>query len=278
MTVLRTLVRKPSGVFGSLVLVALVVVSLVSLAWTPFDPTATDPDQAWLLPFTAGHLLGTDRLGHDQFSQLMAGTRETLLTAVLAMLIAAVVGVLLALAATVTPRWVGATVVQLIDILIAFPVLLLAMILAAVYGGSTTTAVVAIGIGFGVNVARVARGEINAVRGTDYVLAAQACGASTGRIIRKHLLPNIAPTLIVQLSLTMALAVLAEAALTYLGYGTNPNTPSWGGMLAEQQAYIAARPLLVIWPGVAVVVTVLGLNLLGDALREATDPRLRGAA
>jgi peptide/nickel transport system permease protein len=137
--------------------------------------------------------------------------------------------------------------------------------------------VVAIGIGFGVNVARVARGEINAVRGTDYVLAAQACGANTGRIIRKHLLPNIAPTLIVQLSLTMALAVLAEAALTYLGYGTNPNTPSWGGMLAEQQAYLSARPLLVIWPGLAVVLTVLGLNLLGDALRVATDPRLRDA-
>ncbi|HEY4021458.1 MAG TPA: ABC transporter permease [Pseudonocardiaceae bacterium] len=276
MTVLRALLRKPTGVFGSIVLLGLVVVSLVSLVWTPFDPTATDPSQGWLLPFAGGHLLGTDRLGHDQLSQLMAGTIQTLLTAVLAMVIAAVVGIALALAATVTPRWLAATVVQLIDILIAFPVLLLAMILAAVYGGSTATAVVAIGIGFGVNVARVARGEINAVRGTDYVLAAQACGAGTGRIIRKHLLPNIAPTLIVQLSLTMALAVLAEAALTYLGYGTNPNTPSWGGMLAEQQAYLAARPLLVIWPGLAIVLTVLGLNLLGDALREATDPRLRG--
>ena len=278
MNVLRALLRRPAGIFGSIVLLGLIVVSLVSLVWTPFDPTATDPDQGWLLPFTGGHLLGTDRLGHDQLSQLMAGAQQTLLTAILAMVIAAVVGILLALAATVTPRWIGATVVQLIDILIAFPVLLLAMILAAVYGGSTTTAVVAIGIGFGVNVARVARGEINAVRGTDYVLAAQACGANTGRIIRKHLLPNIAPTLIVQLSLTMALAVLAEAALTYLGYGTSPNTPSWGGMLAEQQAYLAVRPLLVIWPGLAVVLTVLGLNLLGDALRVATDPRLRGAA
>ena len=278
MTVLGALLRRPTGVFGVVVLVGLVLAGLVSLVWTPFDPTATDPDQAWLLPFSHGHLLGTDRLGHDQFSQLLAASREALLTAILAMLIAAAVGILLALAATVTPRWVGATVVQLIDILIAFPVLLLAMILAAVYGGSTTTAVVAIGIGFGVNVARVARGEINAVRGTDYVLAAQACGASTGRIVRRHLLPNIAPTLIVQLSLTMALAVLAEAALTYLGYGTSPNTPSWGHMLAEQQAYLAARPLLVIWPGLAVVVTVLGLNLLGDALREATDPRLRDAS
>jgi peptide/nickel transport system permease protein len=275
MTVLRALWHKPTGIFGMVVLLGLVLASVVSWMWTPFDPTATDPDHAWLLPFANGHLLGTDRLGHDQFSQLLAGSRGTLLTAILAMLIAGVVGILLALAATVTPRWIGATVVQLIDILIAFPVLLLAMILAAVYGGSTTTAVVAIGIGFGVNVARVARGEINAVRGTDYVLAAQACGASTGRIVRRHLLPNIAPTLIVQLSLTMALAVLAEAALTYLGYGTSPNTPSWGGMLAEQQAYLAARPLLVIWPGLAVVVTVLGLNLLGDALREATDPRLR---
>lgn len=274
--VLRAVWRRPTGLFGLLVLTALVLTALVSLVWTPDDPMGTNLDQAWLLPLSGGHLLGTDRLGHDQLSQLMAGARETVLTALSAAVLAALVGLVLALTGTLSPRWLRAGVVQLIDILIAFPTLLLAMVLAAVYGGSTATAVVAIGIGFGVNVARVTRAEIAAVRGSDYVLAAQACGAGTGRIVRRHLLPNVAPTLIVQLSLTMALAVLAEAALTYLGYGTAADIPSWGGMLREQQAYLTARPLLVIWPGLAVAVTVLGLNLLGDALREATDPRLRG--
>ncbi|WP_372666393.1 ABC transporter permease [Amycolatopsis kentuckyensis] len=271
---LSSLLRRPAGAFGSAVALVLLLAGLVSLVWTPFDPLATDPGQAWLLPFQGGHLLGTDRIGHDQFSQLLAGARETLVAAVASAAVATVVGLLLALLAVLTPRWVGAGVVQLIDLLVAFPVLLLAMILAAVYGSSLATVVAAIGIGFGVAVARVARAELVSALGSDYVLAARAGGARTARIVRRHLLPTLAPTLIVQLSLVMALAVLAEAALTYLGYGSSPSSPSWGGMLHEQQAYIAARPLLVIWPGLAVALTVLGFNLLGDALRDATDPRL----
>jgi peptide/nickel transport system permease protein len=267
-TALRALVRRPAGAFGLLVLVVLVVAGLVSLWWTPFDPQATNPGDAWLLPFQRGHLLGTDRIGHDQLSQLLAGARETLVAAIASAAVATVLGLVLSLTAVLSPRWIGATVVQLIDILIAFPTLLLAMVLAAVYGSSLSTVVAAIGIGFGVAVARVARGELASARGSDFVLAARAGGARTARIVRKHLLPTIAP-------LVMALAVLAEAALTYLGYGSSPSSPSWGGMLHEQQSYISARPLLVIWPGLAVAVTVLGFNLLGDALRDATDPRLR---
>jgi peptide/nickel transport system permease protein len=274
-TVLRALVRRPAGAFGLVVLTVLVLAGVLSLWWTPFDPQAADPGDAWLLPFQHGHLLGTDRIGRDQLSQLLAGARETLVAAVASAAVATVLGLVLSLTAVLSPRWLGATVVQLIDILIAFPALLLAMVLAAVYGGSLATVVAAIGISFGVAVARVTRGEIASARGSDFVLAARASGARTGRIIRKHLLPTIAPTLIVQLSLVMALAVLAEAALTYLGYGSSPSSPSWGGMLQEQQDYISARPLLVIWPGLAVAVTVLGFNLLGDALRDATDPRLR---
>ncbi|WP_051362517.1 ABC transporter permease [Amycolatopsis thermoflava] len=276
-TVLTALVRRPAGVFGLAVFALLVLGAVVSLFWTPFDPQATDPGRAWLLPLQDGHLLGTDRIGHDQFSQLLAGSRETLVAAVASAALATVLGLALALPAALAPRWISAPVIQLIDILVAFPVLLLAMVLAAVYGSSLATVVAAIGIGFGVAVARVARAELAAARGSDYVLAARAAGARTGRIIRKHLLPALAPTLIVQLSLVMALAVLAEAALTYLGYGSSPSTPSWGGMLHEQQAYISARPLLVIWPGLAVALTVLGFNLLGDALRDATDPRLRSS-
>ncbi len=271
---IRAVLRRPGGVFGIAVVGLLVVAGVVSWWWTPFDPQATDPGRAWLLPFQQGHLLGTDRIGHDQFSQLLAGAGGTLVVAVSSAVVATVVGLLLSLTAVLAPRPVSASAVGLIDILVAFPTLLLAMVLAAVYGSSLGTVVAAIGIGFGVGVARVARVELESVLGSDYVLAARASGARTGRIVRRHLLPNIAPTLIVQLSLVMALAVLVEAALTYLGYGASPSSPSWGGMLHEQQAYIAARPLLVIWPGLAVAVTVLAFNLLGDAMRDAGDPGL----
>ncbi|MCX4096948.1 ABC transporter permease [Nocardia sp. alder85J] len=274
-TVLRALLRRPAGVFGLAVVVVLVLAALIAVWWTPFDPQTTDPHAAWLLPFQRGHVLGTDRVGRDQFSELLAGSRETLVVAVGSAVIAAVVGVLLGTAAVLAPRRLGAVVVQAIDLMIAFPALLLAMVLAAVYGASLGTVLAAIGISAGVAVARVSRGEIARVLAADFVLAARAAGASTPRIVRKHVLPNIAPTLIVQLSLVMAVSVLTEAALTYLGYGSSPSTPSWGGLLHEQQAYISARPLLVVWPGLAVALTVLGLNLLGDALRDATDPRLR---
>ncbi|MQY31196.1 ABC transporter permease [Nocardia aurantia] len=274
-TVLRALLRRPAGVFGLAVVAVLAIAALVAVWWTPFDPQATDPRAAWLLPFRRGHVLGTDRVGRDQFSVLLAGSRETLVVAAGSALIAAIIGLALGISAALAPRWAGAVVAQAIDLVIAFPALLLAMVLAAVYGASLATVLAAIGISAGVAVARVSRGEIARVLGADYVLAARAAGASTPRIVRKHLLPNIAPTLIVQLSLVMAVSVLTEAALTYLGYGSSPSTPSWGGLLHEQQAYISARPLLVVWPGLAVAVTVLGLNLLGDALREATDPRLR---
>ncbi|MFF2086019.1 ABC transporter permease [Nocardia sp. NPDC058176] len=275
---LSAVLRRPAGVFGAAVVVVLVLCALVSVWWTPFDPQATDPRRAWLLPFQQGHLLGTDRVGRDQFSQLLVGAQETVLAAAGSAVLAAVIGLALALTAVLAPRWVGATVIQLIDLVIAFPVLLLAMVLAAIYGSSLLTVIAAVGIGLGVVVARVSRAELARAVGADFVLAARAAGASTGRIVRKHLLPTIAPTLIVQLSLVMALAVLAEAALTYLGFGSSPSTPSWGGILQQQQNYIAARPLLVVWPGLAVALTVLGINLLGDALREATDPRLRTGA
>jgi peptide/nickel transport system permease protein len=273
--VLRTLVRTRTGLIG-LILVGLVVaVALVSLVWTPYDPTAINPTQEWLGPFRGGHLLGTDDLGRDILSQLMVGAQTTLLVSVGAAAIAGVLGLLLAVAAASTPRRVGEPIARLTDLLVAFPALLLAIILAAVYGGSTLTAVVAIGIGAAVQIARVTRTEIGRIIEADYVLAARAAGASRLRIIRRHVLPNVASTIIVQLSLIMALAALAEAALSYLGYGTPAPTPSWGRMLQELQTYIQVHPLVVVWPGVAIAGTVLGFNLLGDGLREASDPRLR---
>ncbi len=278
MSVLAALRRRPAGLFGLFVVAVLVVSSVASIWWTPYDPLGTDPRRAWLLPMREGHLLGTDRVGHDVFSQLMAGAWQTLAVAALVALIAGTLGLALALAAQLTPRPVASVFAQFIDLGIAFPALLLAMVLAAVYGGSLLTVAVAIGISSGVAVARVMRGEVARVLDSDFVLAARACGASTWRIVSTHVLSGVRPTLIVQLSTMMALAVLAEAALTYLGYGNSPSSPSWGGILYEQQNFIRVRPLLVVWPGLAVAVTVLGFNLLGDALRTVTDVRLRDEA
>ncbi|AEH10679.1 MULTISPECIES: ABC transporter permease [Protofrankia] len=268
------LLRSRSGRLGVLLSSLVVAAAAVSLVWTPYDPTRVDAGAPWL-PISGQHWFGTDKLGRDLFSQILLGARITVFAAVAATAVAAVLGVGLALLATVTPRLVGESTAHLVDVLIAFPTLLLAMVLAAVFGGSTWTAVIATGVGSGVQVGRVTRGEIVRVLASDYVLAAHAAGAGTRRIVRRHVLPNIAPTLYVQLSLALGIAVLAEAALSYLGLGTPPPTPSWGRMLQELQPYITLRPLVLLWPGLAVVLTVLGFNLLGDGIREATDPRLR---
>ncbi len=273
-TWLRELLRRPSGAFGALVVVVLVACAVVSLFWTPQDPFATDPFHRWQAP-TAAHLFGTDGVGRDIFSYVLAATRTTLLVAVLSSLVAAVVGIALAAVGALGPRWVREPVAVLIDILIAFPVLLIAIMLSAVFGPSLTEVVVAVGIGFGVNIARVSRGEIRRVARTGYVLAARAAGLGPLRTLRDHVVPNIAPVFIVQLSLSAAVAVLSEAGLSFLGYGAPPSTPSWGRLLSDLQNYVTLYPLTVVWPGLAITVTVLGFNLFGDGLREATDPRLR---
>lgn len=271
---LRELVRRPAGAFGAIVVVALVVCAVVSVFWTPLDPFATDPFHRWESP-SAVHLFGTDAVGRDLFSLVFAATRTALLVAVLSSLVAAVVGIALAALGALGPRWVREPVAVLIDILIAFPVLLIAIMLSAVFGPSLAEVVVAVGIGFGVNIARVGRGEIRRVARTGYVLAARAAGLGPLRTLADHVVPNIAPVFIVQLSLSAAVAVLSEAGLSFLGYGAPPSTPSWGRLLSDLQNYVTIYPLTVIWPGLAITVTVLGFNLFGDGLREATDPRLR---
>ncbi|WP_238428387.1 ABC transporter permease [Frankia nepalensis] len=273
-TTARAVLRTRSGRLGAALSSLIVVAALVSLVWTPYDPTKVSTEDSWA-PMSGRHWLGADRLGRDLFSQLLAGAQVTLFVAVGATALAAVVGLALALLATVTSRPVGEGVAHLLDVLIAFPPLLIALVLAAVYPGRAWTILVALGLGLGVQVARVTRGEIRRVLASDYVLAARAAGAGTWRIIRRHLLPNITPTLYIQLSLMAGIVVLTEAALSYLGLGTPSPRPSWGRSLHELQPYLTLRPLVLLWPGLAVVLTVLGFNLLGDGLREAADPRLR---
>lgn len=263
-----------TGRFGIVVVLVIVMTALISLFWTPFDPQASDIGDRWLPP-SWPHVLGTDDTGRDILSLLMAGARTTVFVSVGAGIIATAVGIALAALGALTARWMRETVAVLVDILIAFPVLLIAMMISSVWGGSLWVVIWAVGIGFGVNIARVTRPELRRVQQSDFVLAARAAGLTPAQSLVRHLLPNVAPVFIVQLSWSMAVAVLAEAGLSYLGFGASVVDPSWGLLLADLQRYIGVHPLSVIWPGLAITITVIALNLLGDGLREATDPTLR---
>lgn len=252
----------------------LVVSALVSLAWTPYDPKRVVPRDKWL-PVSWAHPFGTDGAGKDLLSQVLVGARTTLLVAVLTVAIAALIGLALGVLSAITPRAVGESIAHVIDVLIALPTLILALVFVAALGGSVWTVSLALGLGSGVVLARVVRAEVARVLTQDYMVTATASGSSTWRSVWRHIVPNIASTVIVQLSLIAALAVLAEAALSYLGL-TPVSTPSWGRMLNDLQQTITVHPGALVFPGLAVVSATLGFNLLGDGLRDAVDPRLRG--
>jgi peptide/nickel transport system permease protein len=274
---LARLWATPTGRFGLIVVAVIAVTAIVSSFWTPFDPQASNIGDRWLPP-SWPHVLGTDDTGRDILSLIMAGARTTVFVSVGAGIVATVIGIALAALGALTARGVRETVAVFVDILIAFPVLLIAMMISSVWGGSLWVVIWAVGIGFGVNIARVTRPELRRVQQSDFVLAARASGLTPRQSLTRHLLPNVAPVFIVQLSWSMAVAVLAEAGLSYLGFGASVVEPSWGILLADLQRYIGVHPLSVIWPGLAITITVLALNLLGDGLREATDPTLRHRA
>lgn len=270
---IRRLLARPTGCFAVVVLTLLVVLAAVSLVWTPQDPFRADPFQQWAAPSPA-HWFGTDAAGRDIASYLLAGTRTTVLVAVGSGVVASAVGIVLTAIGSLTTRWVREGTAVLLDILVAFPTLLTAMLLTAVFGGSLGIVVVSVGLSFGVTIARVARGEIRRIARSDYVVAARASGVGPLGVLTRHLVPNAAPLFTVQLSLAMATAVLAEAGLSYLGYGAGSDTASWGNLLSDLQTYIGVHPWSATWPGAAIALVVAALSLLGDAVRDATDPRL----
>ncbi|MFF5989669.1 ABC transporter permease [Prauserella flavalba] len=262
------------SLLAGVVLVGLVVgTALVSFGWTPHDPLLVDASVRLLGP-SGEFVFGTDKLGRDVASQLMVGARTTLYVGVVAVGIAAVVGTPLGIAGGMGARWLGELIMRVNDLVLAFPALLLAIMLGAVYGASTLTAMIAIGIATVPSFARIARAGTLQVMSTEYVLAARAGGRSRWWIALRHVLPNISGLVLVQSSVSFAIAVLAEAALSFLGFGTAPPTPSWGRMLQESQELLAVEPRLALIPGAAIAVAVLGFNLLGDGLRDRFDPRL----
>lgn len=264
--------RRGSLVAGAVLVLLLASVAGLSFVWTPHSATELDIAHKLAAP-SWDHPLGTDSLGRDIVSLLIVGSRVTIAVGVIAVGIGLVAGVVVGLVAATRRGWLEEVLMRLADFTFAFPALLSAIMLAAVYGPGLATSIVAIGI-FNVPVfARVTRASALVLLERDFVRAARALGKSEWRITTDHVLPNIAPLLIVQATLQFALAILAEAALSYLGLGTQPPTPSWGRMLNEAQAQLFNAPQLAIYPGLAIALTVLGINLLGDGLRDCLDPR-----
>ncbi|MFJ6214523.1 ABC transporter permease [Streptomyces sp. NPDC092296] len=256
------------------VLVGLIVaVGLLSLVWVPFSPDDTSGGR--LAQPGLPHLLGTDKLGRDLLTQLMIGARIALASGVGAVAIGALLGISLGLAAGFATRWLDDVVAALLDILIAFPTLLLAMLVVAARSASLGSAVIAIGLAMTAVVARLTRVLVKQVLSQDYITAARTSGTSWPRVVTGHVLPNIWATLSVNLALQFGLAVLAEASLSYLGLGAPPPNESWGRMLQEAQATVLTAPLGAIAPGVLLVVLVIGVNLVADGLRDTMDPTRR---
>ncbi len=265
--------RHRSFVFGGILSAVLVGTAALSLVWTPHSPYRIDiPNR--LKPMSPTYWLGTDPFGRDVFSLLMTGAQNSIVVGVVAVAIGMLLGTALGLLASARRGWVEELVMRFTDFSFAFPAILTAIMLTAVLGPGTVNSIIAIGI-FNIPVfARVARGAANAVWSREFVLAARACGRGRLRITFDHVLPNIVSVIVVQATIRFALAILAEAALSYLGLGTQPPNPSWGRMLNEAQTLIYIAPQLAIFPGIAIALAVLGLNLLGDGLRDLVDPRL----
>jgi peptide/nickel transport system permease protein len=264
---------NPSLIAGGVMVLCVVIMALVSFVWTPYDPTRIDATQRLLEP-SAGHWFGTDKFGRDVLSQILTGSRTTLFVGFVAVGVAAVIGVPFGILAAMTPRRLGELLMRGNDLLLAFPALLLAIMFSAVYGASTVTAMIAIGIATVPSFARVIRSGAMQVMGTEYILAARSAGRPPFAIGLRHVLPNVSSLIIVQASVSFAIAVLAEAALSFLGFGTPPPTPSWGRMLQESQEMLYNAPRLAVFPGLAIALAVLGFNLLGDGLRDRFDPKL----
>lgn len=269
--IVSSLWRRAGGRFSLVVLGLWVLVSLVSLVWTPQPLWRTDGYDVWAAP-SAEHWLGTDGTGADIVSWLMAGSRTDLLIVILTVLFAGALGLLLIAAMTARNSVLANTSVVAVDALISVPTILIALILAVPLGASVAVIVVACGFGYGLNLARVARPQALLAARSAYVESAVSNGASGIRVLFGHIVPNILPVLLVQLSLSAGTAVLAESGLTYLGVGVPSGTPSWGHSLATTVRFITVYPLTVLWPGLVVTVVVVALNLFGDALRDAVDP------
>ena len=266
-------IRHRSFVVGGALTLLLLGLAALSLVWTPKNPYAI-VIRLRLRPPSADYWLGTDPFGRDVASLLMTGAQNSIAVGVVAVGIGLLLGTALGLTAAARRGWLEELIMRLSDFTFAFPAILSAIMITAILGPGAVNSILAIGI-YNIPVfARISRGAANSIWAREFVLAARACGKGRFRITIEHVLPNIVSVIVVQATIQFAIAILAEAALSYLGLGTQPPNPSWGRMLNEAQTLIYTAPQLAIFPGLAIALAVFGLNLLGDGLRDLIDPRL----
>jgi peptide/nickel transport system permease protein len=275
----RRLRRSPTAIVGAVLVSLFVLVAIFAPLLAPYSPTEQDLSQIRPGSFpgpSSEHLLGLDQLGRDELSRLIFGARYSLIIGIVSVTIGASIGIFFGLVAGAFGGWVDSLVMRLADIMLAVPGLLLAIGIAALLGRSLTSVMIAIGV---VNIpifARLLRGAMLSQRESDYALAATSLGVKRWRIVLLHVFPNSLAPVIVQATLALATAIIDAAGLAFLGLGSpDPSIPEWGRMLAETNSFLASAPLLALWPGLAIVLSVLGFYLLGEALREALDPKLR---
>jgi peptide/nickel transport system permease protein len=268
----KRFLRRPFAIVGLVVAVAFVLGAILAPWIAPYESGATDFNAILAHP-SGKHLLGTDELGHDVFSNIVWGSRASIEAGVVATLLAMAIAVPIGVVAGYYRGWVDPVIARLTDVLLAFPFLIVAVGLAAILGPSLRNATIALGLGAAPALIRVARGEALSLREEDYVRAAIANGATDVRILRRHILPNMLSTLIVQATVTIPAAIIGEAVLSFLGLGVQPPQTSWGWMLNDAKDYLGTAPRLALYPGLAIFFCSLSFNLLGDGLRDILDPR-----
>ena len=265
--------RHRSFMIGLILTGTMIFLALLSLIWTPHSPTEIVILQR-LKPPSLTHIFGTDQFGRDILSMIMAGAQTSIVVGLIAVSLGAISGVSLGLWAAARRGWTEDLIMRLSDLNMAFPVILIAILLTAGWGPGITNAILALGI-YNISIfARQVRGAAISMWEREFVLAARAAGRGDFSITFAHILPNIVSVIVVQATISFAIAILAEAALSYLGVGSQPPDPSWGRMLSESQSYMFLTPIIALWPGLAIVLSVLGLNLIGDGLRDLVDPRM----
>jgi peptide/nickel transport system permease protein len=270
---LRALARSKSALVGMVIIGIMILLAIAAPVIAPYDPVKTNLRAINQTPSTS-HLLGTDAFGRDILSRLLHGARLSLFLGIGSVTIGAVVGVSLGLITGFLGGWVDNIVMRIVDILMAFRLLLLSILIMAILGPSLTNVMFAIGISLFATFTRLTRGEVLSIKGRDYVEAARSVGVDTPRMLVRHILPNIMGTIIIFATLRLGAAILAEASLSFLGLGSSPPTPTWGLMIQEGLKQIRTAWWISTIPGVAITIVVLGFNLLGDGLRDVLDPRL----
>ncbi len=271
----RVLFSRGLVVFGVIIILLVIVVAVFAPLLAPYDPYEQYWDQTLLNP-SSHHLLGTDSLGRDVLSRLIFGSRNSLMVGIVALGIAAIFGMSMGLIAGYFGRWINTIIMRIIDAMMSFPMILLALVIAALLGGGMRNVMIALGIAMLPGYARLMCGQVLSVKENDYVLAEHAAGAGDLRIMLRHILPNCFPPLIVMVTMQIGAAILAEAGLSFLGIGIEPPAAAWGLMVEDGRMYLMTNPILSFAPGLAIMLVVFGFNMVGDGLRDALDPRLRG--